>query len=337
MSAPGRVNLIGDHTDYTGGWVFPAALGTQTALAYRRNEGGGVEAHSENETDAAHFEVGQEGVKGWGGYLAGVSWALSEAGYTLPGLQLAVASDVPTGSGLSSSAALEVAAARAWGAAGGIDFDRVQVAKLCRRAENHYVGVPSGIMDQFASSVPEPAQAILLDCSSLDYEILSSPEGWRFAVVDSGASRQLAGSAYAERVAECERITDILGLESLRELQTDDLRNLHDNLLKRARHIYHENRRVLEAADALRAGNLVAFGSLMTESHVSLRDDYEVSSDALDRLVETSLVFEECYGSRLTGAGFGGCTVSLIGGGHEEAFRKHLAERIPSARVVTFI
>ena len=336
VSAPGRVNLIGDHTDYTGGLVLPAALNLETALAYRRLEGA-VRASSEASEETVAFSPGDEGVEGWGSYLAGTAWALRGAGCNLSGLELTIASDVPTGAGLSSSAALEVAVARAWRALDALALGDVELAKLCKRAENDYVGVPSGIMDQFASSVPRPGEAILLDCRSLDYRVLAVPETWCFVVVDSNAPRTLAGSAYAERVAECREIASILGLSSLRELEPDHLRDLYGNLLKRARHVYHENRRVEEAAEVLDAGNAVAFGSLMTQSHVSLRDDYEVSSPALDRLVEASLVFEACYGARLTGAGFGGCVVALVDAGDEEAFREHLLERVPTARVVAFI
>ena len=336
VSAPGRVNLIGDHTDYTGGFVLPAALTLETALAYRRLEGG-VRASSEASEETVAFAPGDEGVEGWGSYLAGTAWALRGAGCNVSGLELSVASDVPTGAGLSSSAALEVATARAWREVDALALDDVELAELCKRAENDYVGVPSGIMDQFASSVPRPGEAILLDCRSLDYRVLAVPETWCFVVVDSNAPRTLAGSAYAERVAECREIASILGLSSLRELEPEGFRDLYGNLLKRARHVYHENRRVEEAAEVLKEGGAVAFGSLMTQSHVSLRDDYEVSSPALDRLVEASLVFEACYGARLTGAGFGGCVVALVDAGDEDAFREHLLERVPTAEVVAFI
>ena len=336
VSAPGRVNLIGDHTDYTGGLVLPAALNLETALAYRRLEGE-VRATSEASEETVAFRPGDEGVEGWGAYLAGTAWALRGAGCGLSGLELSIASDVPTGSGLSSSAALEVASARVWREVDGLALSDVDIAKLCKRAENDYVGVPSGIMDQFSSSVPRPGEAILLDCRSFDYRVLAVPEAWCFVVIDSNAPRTLSGSAYAERVAECREVADILGLGSLRELEPEGFRDLYGNLLKRARHVYHENRRVEEAAEVLDTGNAVAFGSLMTQSHVSLRDDYEVSSPALDRLVEASLVFEACYGARLTGAGFGGCVVALVDTGDKEAFCEHLLERVSTARVVASI
>lgn len=336
-SAPGRVNLIGDHTDYAGGLVLPAALRVQTAVAYRVTDKGRVQATSESFPDDSGFEPGELGVAGWGGYLAGVAWALLESGVPLSGLELAICSDVPTGAGLSSSAALEVAMARVWREVDGLALDDVALAKLCKRAENDYVGVPSGIMDQFASSVPEPGEVLLLDCFDLGYEVLAVPAGWSFVVVDSGASRSLAGSAYAVRVAECAQIADVLGLTSLRELQTENLRNLTGDLLKRARHILTENQRVEAAAASLQLKDRPRFGRLMNESHRSLRDEYEVSSPALDTLVKASLSFEGCYGARLTGAGFGGCTVQLLETGAEEAFAEYLQKHLPQAKIVAAV
>ncbi len=335
FTAPGRVNLIGDHTDYTGGLVLPAALKLETALAYRVTGGAEVQAVSESMGEEARFGIGQRGVKGWAAYLAGVAWALAEEGFRLPGLDLAVASDVPSSSGLSSSAALEVAAARVWREVGSLDLDDQKLAQLCQRAENLYVGVPSGIMDQFSASVPQPGQAILLDCRSLAYEVLAVPPQWSFVVVDSGASRQLAASAYAQRVEECETVREMLGLPALRDLRLEDLERLQGDLRKRARHVFYENKRVEEAAAALARDDIKSFGTLMTDSHRSLKEDYEVSSEALDRLVEAALAFEGTYGSRLTGAGFGGCTVSLIGAGDEEAFGDHLRKVRPEATLIT--
>ncbi len=337
-AAPGRVNLIGDHTDYVGGFVFPAALRLNTAIAYRRSaESNRVCAVSEALADKVDFGLRQEGVSGWGGYLAGIAWALLEAGFELSGLELAVASDVPTASGLSSSAALEVAMARAWRTVDELELDDVNLAKLCQRAENAYVGVPSGILDQFASSVPAVGQAIILDCRSLDYQVIAIPADWTFVIVDSGASRQLAGSAYEQRVKECAEVARQLHLRALRDLQAEQLLKLDGDLLKRARHVYGENQRVLEAASAMKAADIVAFGRLMSASHASLRDNYEVSSPTLDRLVEAALAFEGCYGARLTGAGFGGSTVQLLKRGSEDAFGAYLEERVPSARLVARI
>ncbi|HEX7022016.1 MAG TPA: galactokinase [Trueperaceae bacterium] len=335
--APGRVNLIGEHTDYQEGVVLPAALSVQTAVAFRKNGRAEVRAVSEYLPEEVRFVPDQQGVKGWGSYLAGVVWALRGAGFEIDGLDLAVASDVPAGAGLSSSAALEVATARAWRQANSLDLGDAGLAELCRQAENEYVGVPSGIMDQFACSVPEAGQALLLDCRSLAFRTLPLPEGWVFAVVDSGASRQLAESGYAQRVAECRGAAERLGLASLRDLELHHLDALDSRLRRRARHILTENRRVQEAAGALEAADPETFGRLMSASHQSLRDDYEVSSPALDALVEAAAAFEGCYGSRLTGAGFGGCTVSLLDRGALQAFAVHLVARVPQARVVATV
>jgi galactokinase len=337
VSAPGRVNLIGDHTDYNGGWVLPVALEVETAIAYRLVEGEAVTAVSEAFDESVRFGVGEAGVRGWGAYLAGVAWALAEAGHAPRPLKLAVASDVPTGAGLSSSAALEVAAARAWREASELALDDKAIAQLCHKAENAYIGIPSGIMDQFASSVAAVRQAILLDCRELAFEVIDKPASWRFVVVDSGVSRQLVGSAYEQRVRECASAAEKLGLGSLRELVQGQLAALDGVLLRRARHVFFENRRVKEAAEAMRHGDAERFGQLMSASHASLRDDYEVSSEALDAVVAAGERFEGCYGARLTGAGFGGCTVHLVDAGSEAALEAHLARHVPDARVVAAV
>jgi galactokinase len=337
ISAPGRVNLIGEHTDYVDGLVFPAALRVQTFLAYVKKAEPVVRAVSANLPDRVQFELGEAGVKGWGAYLAGVSWALTEAGLSHSGLDIALVSDVPTGSGLSSSAALEVAVARVWRDVDGLELDDVALVKLCKQAENKYVGVPSGIMDQFASAVPAPGEALVLDCRTLDYEVVRIPHDWVFAVVDSGASRSLAGSAYEVRVRECALVAEQLGLATLRDLTEKHLEQLSGDLLKRARHVFTENQRVRDAQQAMLADDATTFGRLMHASHASLRDDYEVSSAVLDELVAAGEAFHGCYGARLTGAGFGGCTVHLLQAGHHKAFREHLSRQAPYARVVTFL
>lgn len=345
VSAPGRVNLIGDHTDYVGGWVMPAALTQVTAVAFDVLDGARVEAVSANFPEQVKFSLtdvdADAPVSGWGGYLAGVAWALVEQGFSLSGLACAVVSDVPTGGGLSSSAALEVAMARAWRTANGFTLSDVELAVTCRRAENAYVGVPSGIMDQFACGVPQPGEAIRLDCATLDYQVIAVPDNWAFAVVDSGASRSLAGSAYATRVRECEQIaqqcfddTDISRLRALTEMQVNSLTGI---LQQRARHVFTENQRVQQAAGALTEADITTFGSLMDASHASLRDDYAVSSEALDELVAASRAFAGCYGSRLTGAGFGGCTVSLLERPTVAAFARHLQQHAPASRLVTVL
>jgi galactokinase len=343
--APGRVNLIGDHTDYVGGWVMPAALTQVTAVAFERLAEARVEAVSANFAERVSFSLADLAadapIAGWGGYLAGVAWALIEQGFSLGGLACAVVSDVPTGGGLSSSAALEVAMARAWREVNGFTLSDVDVAVTCRRAENAYVGVPSGIMDQFACGVPQPGEAIRLDCAKLEYQVIAVPDDWAFVVVDSGASRRLAGSAYATRVRECQQIAQhIFGtndITRLRDLTEAQVASLEGVLKQRARHVLTENQRVKQAADALTHADISTFGSLMDASHASLRDDYAVSSEALDTLVTASRAFSGCYGSRLTGAGFGGCTVSLLERPAVAAFARYLQEKVPSSHLVTVL
>lgn len=343
--APGRVNLIGDHTDYVGGWVMPAALTQVTAVAFERLAEARVEAVSGNFAERVSFSLADLAaaapISGWGGYLAGVAWALAEAGFSLSGLACAVVSDVPTGGGLSSSAALEVAMARAWREADGFALSDVDLAVTCRRAENAYVGVPSGIMDQFACGVPAPGEAIRLDCATLNYQVIAVPDDWAFVVVDSGASRSLAGSAYAARVRECQQVAQHIFADSditrLRDLTEAQVANLEGVLKQRARHVFTENQRVKQAADALTHRDISTFGSLMNASHASLGDDYAVSSDALDELVAASRAFAGCLGSRLTGAGFGGCTVSLLERPAVTAFTAYLQNKMPASRLVTVL
>ncbi len=349
ITAPGRVNLIGDHTDYVGGWVMPAALTRVTAVAYKRAPDSTLDAVSANASGRISFDVNtvtpNNPVQGWGGYLAGVAWALSEelaeANVEPAGLTVAIASDVPTAAGLSSSASLEVAMARVWREAQGLALDDVHLAQLCKRAENLYVGVPSGIMDQFACSVPAPGQAIQLDCHELSYQVINIPQEWAFVILDSGASRSLASSAYAQRVGECKQLAKMLfdsaDIQSLREMTRAQVDGLDGVLQQRARHLVTENARVKQAAEALDGDDTTTFGSLMTASHTSLRDDYAVSSSTLDSLVETSLNAPGCYGSRLTGAGFGGCTVSLVDRAQVAAFSNHLATHAPAAKLVTVL
>ncbi|MEM6429485.1 MAG: galactokinase [Deinococcota bacterium] len=349
ITAPGRVNLIGDHTDYVGGWVMPAALTRVTAVAYKRAPDSTLDAVSANANGRIHFDVStvtpNNPVQGWGGYLAGVAWALTEepaeADITPAGLTVAIASDVPTASGLSSSASLEVAMARVWREAQNLALDDVQLAQLCKRAENLYVGVPSGIMDQFACSVPAPGQAIQLDCKKLSYQVIGIPPEWAFVILDSGASRSLASSAYAQRVSECEQLAKMLfdsdDIQSLRDMTSSQVDSLDGVLQQRARHLVTENARVIQAAKALDGDDITTFGTLMTASHASLRDDYAVSSSALDSLVETSLTAPGCHGSRLTGAGFGGCTVSLVDRAQVTAFNEDINANAPTAKLITVL
>lgn len=323
-AAPGRVNLIGEHTDYNDGYVLPMALDREILVGAAARDDDTLRVYSADYREECSIKLGALGpgsVKGWAGYAAAVHWALMREGYPLRGADLFLHGDLPRGAGLSSSAALELAVARAACALGGWTWDAAAMARTCQKAENEYVGVQCGIMDQFAAAVGEPDCALFLDCRSLAHE--SVPIGWtgaEFVVIDSGVRRSLHTSAYNERREECRRAVRELsarfpGLSSLRDATPEMLWDLafeNEIWWRRARHVVSENGRVLLALQALRGGKPAAFGSLMSASHASLRDDYAVSCPELDLLVAGALEQPGCFGARLTGAGFGGCTISLV-------------------------
>ncbi len=331
--APGRVNLIGEHVDYNDGLVLPFAINRSVMCAFARRDDDVVRAHSidygEQVTVSDH-----DAASGWAAYVGGVLAALRDEGYAPGGMDLAVAGDVPQGSGLSSSAAMEVAVAGAFREAFALDLDAVRLAKLCQRAENEYVGVQCGIMDQFASALSQRDHALLIDCRSLAYEAVPlrlAEAGLSVVIANSGASRELAGSAYNQRRRECEQAVVELrerlgrpGLASLRDVTPSDLDGIEiDGVpMRRARHVVSEIARVGAAVDALRSDDFAALGALMQESHLSLRDDYEVSSPELDLLVGLATAQDYVVGARLTGAGFGGCTVNLVRADAVDAFER---------------
>ncbi len=315
--APGRVNLIGEHTDYNLGFVLPIAIdlgcrATAEPLAAPRLEVHSVNRHETRRWDLASLhEVAPSG--DWSDYVLGVA-------RLLPGLsatRLTVDSNVPTGSGLSSSAALEVSSALALGAVQrGIDL-----ARLCRRAENEFVGVPCGIMDQYASVAGVEGAALLIDCLSLEIRPVPLPSGLSILAVNSMVKHELGASAYSDRVRECSQAASSLGLPSLREATPAQVETIADPLIRRrARHIVAENQRVLDFADACAAGDRDRLGLLFAASHLSMRDDYEISCPEIDFLVEAAGRAPGAAGSRMTGGGFGGCTVNLVRTGFEDAF-----------------
>jgi galactokinase len=318
--APGRVNLIGEHTDYNDGFVFPVAIDRAVWIAARARADRTVALHSLDFGDAATVDLAAPAHrKGhWGEYVAGVAWALAEGGVPTPrGFDGVMAGDVPVGAGLSSSAALELAVARALSAVadGGATWDPPRMARLAQRAENGWVGVNSGIMDQMISAAGRAGHALLIDCRSL--ETRAVPMGGEAVVVlDTGTRRGLVDSAYNERRAQCEAAARHFGVRALRDVDAATFaaraRELDDVTRRRARHVITENARTLAAADALAAGDAEATGRLMDESHASLRDDFEVSRRELDVIVEIARRQPGCYGARMTGAGFGGCAVALV-------------------------
>ncbi|HEV2825383.1 MAG TPA: galactokinase, partial [Actinomycetota bacterium] len=323
-AAPGRVNLIGEHTDYNDGFVLPAAIDRLVLVAAGRRDGGRLRLWSRQAGPPADLElaaVGPGRVEGWAAYPAGVAWALGRAGVELGGADLVVDGDVPAGSGLSSSAALECATATALADLHGAGLDRPALAALARRAENEVVGVPSGAMDQMVSMLGRAGHALFLDTRSLATEQVPLPleaAGLCLVVLDTRAGHRLVDGAYADRRAACQAAAAVLGVAALRDAtlaQVEQYRTaLGEPGLRRARHVVTENARVLEAVALLRAGELDRLGPLLAASHASLRDDYEVSSPELDPAV-TAAVEAGAVGARMTGAGFGGSAIALVPAG----------------------
>jgi galactokinase len=321
-AAPGRVNLIGEHTDYNDGFVLPAAIDRQVVAAAGRRDGGRLRAWSLQAGPPADLEldgIGPGKVEGWAAYPAGVAWALGQAGVDVGGADLVVDGDVPAGAGLSSSAALECATATALADLHGAGLDRAALAGVARRAENEVVGVPSGVMDQMVSMLGRAGHALFLDTRTLGTEQVPLPleaAGLCLLVLDTRAGHRLVDGAYADRRAACEAAAATLGVGALRDATLEQVEAaagaLGDERFRRARHVVTENARVLEAVGLLRAGGLDRLGPLLAASHASLRDDYEVSSPELDTAVEAA-VAAGAVGARMTGAGFGGSAIALAG------------------------
>ncbi len=324
VHAPGRVNLIGEHTDYNEGYVLPVGIDLGIAIALVPTDDRCVEVTLAATGERAGFDLDDLGPRqgGWIDYVAGTAWALGEAGVTTRGFRGVLASDLPQGSGLSSSAALELASSLALCGGALPPLDRMTLARTAQRAENAYVGVNCGLMDQFASAFGEPGQALLLDCRTLAHRTVALPlDDHALVVCHSGSPRRLETSAYNERRSQCEAAVAAIAaahpaVTALRDVTPAMLDAEGDQLdpvvLARARHVVDENERVLRAIDAFEAGDLDEVGRLFHASHASLRDLYEVSSPELDALVEIASGVPGVYGSRLTGAGFGGCTISLV-------------------------
>ncbi len=324
--APGRVNLIGEHTDYNDGWVLPCAIDRDTVVLAAQRDDGRVRVYSRERGEACEIDPQQLVRRGdWADYVQGVLFALHERGCALRGLDLVVASEVPPGSGLSSSAALCVALVTVMNGAQRLELDAVTRARVAHRAENGFVGVACGIMDPFASALGRVDHALRLDCRSAEVTLVPLPsERLAWLVAHSGVERRLAHGSYGDRVAECRRAFQAAaaaglappGARALRDLGLVDLagleRGLEAGLFRRARHVIRENTRVLAFCEHLAAAEVEAAGALLRESMRSLRDDFEVSSPELDTLCEIADALPGVYGSRLTGAGFGGCTLHAV-------------------------
>ncbi len=318
VRAPGRVNLIGEHTDYNDGFVLPMAIDRALWIALTPRADRRVVVHSLDYDTRADVDLASlaHADDGWPEYLRGVAWALQGAGLPLRGWQGVMAGDVPIGSGLSSSAALELALARAFQTVSGFAWEPAAIARHAQRAENDWVGMNCGIMDQMISAAGEAGNALLIDCRSLETTFVPLPPESVVVVMDSMTRRGLVDSAYNERRAQCEAAARHFGVAALRDVDESDFRQratqLDDLTRRRARHVISENARTLAAADAMRRGDATRPGALMNASHDSLRDDFEVSTAALDVLVAAARGQPGCFGARLTGAGFGGCAVALV-------------------------
>jgi len=333
VRAPGRVNLIGEHTDYNDGFVLPVAIDRAIWIALRPTGDRRVTVHSVDFDETADFSLDglthQE--SGWIEYLKGTAWSLQEAGHKLAGWEGVLQGDVPVGAGLSSSAALEVATARAFAAVAGLDWDPAAMAKLAQRAENQWVGVNCGIMDQLISASGESDHAVLIDCRSLETRPVPFPPGVAVVILDTATRRGLVDSAYNERRAQCESAAEFFRVPALRDVELELFQRLSSDLedpaRRRALHVITENSRTLQAVEAMCRGEVCALGVLMNKSHASLRDDYEVSSEALDAIVTCAQSHPACFGARMTGAGFGGCAVAAVDAGRADDFVRTVSDQ----------
>lgn len=346
VMAPARVNILGEHVDYNDGFVLPAAIDRATYVAFSP----AGQAADRSILVAADFDeqaaftpdsilakADADGIalSEWARYPAGVAWALSQAGLPVPAMHAAFASNVPIAAGLSSSASVEVAFGLAWSMLGGWSVPSMDLALLCQKAENQYVGMNCGIMDQFASACGVADRLLLLDCRSLEWETLPVPGDTAIVIADTAVRRSLTDSAYNQRRWACEEAVSILsaelpGVESLRDVSVDDFNRLcgmlPQEIEKRARHVVEEIERTQRAIPLLNSGEIAAFGRILYQCHASLRDLYEVSIRELDLMVEIARDLPGCLGARLTGAGFGGCTVNLVDKNAAPAFAARLAE-----------
>lgn len=334
--APGRVNLIGEHTDYNGGFVLPAAIPQRTRVALARRSDRRVRVWSAEYPEAPpiEFTLGTEARAGdWADYVRGMTKVLGEA-HAFDGFDARIESDVPVGSGLSSSAALEIAIGRGLRALYGLAVDDVGLARVGQRAENELVGAPVGIMDQMACSLADTSAALFLDTRSLQFSRVPLPEDAALIVIDSGVAHNHANGDYATRRRECHEAARLLGVRELRDVTMGDIdrvNSLPEPLNRRARHVITENARVLAAVEALGASDLETAGRLFRESHASQRDDFDVSVDAVDDLVAAADRVQGIYGARLTGGGFGGSIVALAAAGSAAAAASEVLARYTAA------
>ena len=343
FSAPGRVNLIGEHTDYNEGFVMPSAIGLRTRVAISPRLERKLLIQSQEFPQFFEFDLDnlpQQATGAWCDYVLGIAVVLQQTGHALQGANLLVQSEIPIGAGLSSSAAIEVASALALLSLKGGVLPLPEVAKLCQHTENAFIGAHVGIMDQFVSCLGRAGHALLLDCRSLEFELIPIPDRVRMVVCNTMVKHRHASGEYNRRREECEEGVRILAkwypdIRALRDLSVDQLvqhaKDVPEKIFKRCRHVVEENERVRDGARLLRAGDLNGFGERMRESHRSLRDLYEVSCRELDIMVEAAEGLPGYYGGRMTGGGFGGSTINLVEATDAEAFADQISGRYQQA------
>ncbi|NLS77493.1 MAG: galactokinase [Chloroflexi bacterium] len=342
VAAPGRVNLIGEHTDYNDGFVMPVAIDRQVVIAASPRDDDRVELHSLDMGGQSAFSLGDirpDPRQRWSNYQRGVALMLQKQGHRIGGMNAVITGDVPIGAGLSSSAAVEVATGYTFKTLYGLELDRVALALLAQRAENEFVGMRCGIMDQYISALGQANHALMIDCRSLEYKLVPVPPGVSIIVCDTRVQRGLVDSEYNARRLECETGARLLGVRALRDVTPAEFERraaeLPELTRRRCRHVVYEDQRVLDSIAALERGDLAAFGALMAASHASLRDDYQVSCKQLDIMVEAAAALPGVHGARMTGAGFGGCTVNLVESGQAAAFSAAVAAAYAQATGLT--
>jgi len=347
FQAPGRVNLIGEHTDYNDGFVFPIALELCTSVVATRREDQQLRIFSNKMAELIEIDLTRIKGRGnhWSDYPVGVAMVLQQEGLPISGAELYIDSKVPVGSGLSSSAALEVATAYALTRLSHLDLDKTRMAKLCQRAENEFVGMKCGIMDQFIACYGQQGHALLLDCRTLDFQLIPLPASQaKFIICNTMVKHELGASEYNKRRAECESAVQTFqkklpGIKALRDVSVEQFTEWAELLptivRNRARHVITENKRVQDSVNALKENDLARFGELMNASHNSLRDDYEVSCQELDLMVNIARSLPGILGARMTGGGFGGCTVNLVQQQQVEMFCEEIKKRYHQATQLT--
>ncbi|MGQ9631936.1 MAG: galactokinase [bacterium] len=341
--APGRVNVIGEHTDYNDGFVMPVAIDRSVCVAARRRRDHTVNLYAADYDERTSFRLDSiefDEEHFWANYIIGVADTMRKRGYSLGGADMIIKGDVPQGAGLSSSAAIEMATAKIFEELFNLKIDPVDMAYIGKSAENNFVGVQCGIMDQFISVLGRRNHALLIDCRTNEYDHIPLDPNFSVVMVNTTIKRELASSAYNERRRQCEEGVRILRrhlpqIKALRDVSAEEFEryqgDLPEAVLKRCRHVITENARVIEAVEALKCGDMERLGKLMDQSHISLRDDYEVSCRELDVLVESAREIPGTIGARMTGAGFGGCTVNIVRKDHTQNFVRTIKDRYMSA------